>query len=75
MSDSGSPPLTSNTTLTVAVIDVNDNPPEFNSTAYNFQVIENLSAGAVVGVFNVTDRDRGMAAEAVFSLSGLGAGR
>lgn len=73
--DTGSPPLSSNTTLTVSVIDVNDNFPIFNATAYNFQVPENMPTGALVGVFEVADRDSGLAAENSFTLTGLGTTR
>ncbi len=73
--DSGSPPLTSNSTLTVTVTDLNDNAPEFNNTAFNFMVAENLPSGAQVGVFEVTDRDRGLAAESSFTLTGQDSGR
>lgn len=73
--DSGSPPLTSNTTLTVAVIDVNDNPPQFNSTTYTFFVSENLPSLSQVGVFEVTDMDSGAAAENALTLAGQGSER
>lgn len=73
--DSGSPPLTSNTTLTVAVTDVNDNPPQFNSTTYTFFVSENLPPLSQVGVFEVTDLDSGAAAENILTLAGQGSER
>lgn len=37
-------------------------------------VSENLVSGAQVGVFEVTDRDRGSAAEQMFTLTGQGSG-
>lgn len=38
-------------------------------------VSENLLSGAQVGVFEVTDRDRGLAAESSFTLMGASSGR
>lgn len=73
--DGGSPALTSNTTVTVSVLDVNDNPPQFNSTMYIFDISENLASGAMVGVVEVTDQDQGLAAEALFSLTGMNSNR
>lgn len=73
--DNGSPPLTSNTTLTVSVIDINDNAPEFSTTSFSFEVSESVPSGAEVGVLQVTDRDLGAAAEIIFTLTGLGSER
>lgn len=73
--DNGSLPLTSNTTLTVSVTDINDNAPEFSATSFGFEVYENLQSGAEVGVVQVTDRDLGAAAEIIFTLTGLGSER
>ena len=67
--------MSSNTTLTVSVIDVNDNPPQFNATGYSFEILENLPARSQAGVFTVTDRDSGLAAEYTFTLSGQGSDR
>ena len=74
-SDSGSPPLSSNATLTVTVVDINDNAPQFNATAFSFTVSENLPPGSQVGFFEVTDRDTGPAAETSFIITGQGSGR
>ena len=68
--DGGTPPLTADTTVAVTVLDVNDSPPEFNSTFLTFMVPEDEPAGTIVGEFLVTDVDQGSAAELVFSLVG-----
>ena len=73
--DTGSPPLSSNTTLTVSVTDINDNAPEFSDTSFNFDISENLPPGTEVGVLRVTDRDFGASAEILFTLTGLGSER
>ncbi|MEE6474652.1 hypothetical protein FKM82_010452 [Ascaphus truei] len=56
-SDGGSPSLNSKATVGIYVLDVNDNPPEFNQTVYNISVEENLPTSGIICVLNVTDRD------------------
>lgn len=70
--DNGSPTMTSNTSLSVTVIDINDSPPEFSATAFSFTLLENLPPGSVVGTFEVIDRDQGLAAESNITLAGEG---
>lgn len=67
--------MSSNTTLTVTVTDINDNPPQFNNTDYTFSVSESLPSPSQVGVFEVTDMDSGIAAEYTFSVTGQGSDR
>ncbi|KAK7101764.1 protocadherin Fat 4-like isoform X2 [Littorina saxatilis] len=56
-SDGGSPPLTSNATVSVKVIDVNDHAPVFTVTSVEVTV-ERLSVpGKEVAVLNATDDD------------------
>ena len=43
--DKGSPPMRSNTTLEVLVIDTNDNPPVFTQPEYTALVSENAFGG------------------------------
>lgn len=45
--------------LAVYVRDSNDNMPEFERGAYEFQVPENSGAGTVIGRVRATDRDAG----------------
>ena len=54
--DSGSPPLSSQKTLTLKVSDVNDNAPEFPQSTYEAYVLENNSPG--VSIFTVSARDK-----------------
>ena len=68
--DGGTPPLSSSSTVTVTVIDVNDNPPVFSFPNYSFTVAENGPASTIVGVVQVTDVDFGPAADVLLSLSG-----
>ena len=55
--DHGDPPETATATLTVNVIDVNDESPQFELAQYNFEVRENLAAGALVGHVRANDAE------------------
>ncbi|XP_009951759.1 PREDICTED: protocadherin Fat 4-like, partial [Leptosomus discolor] len=56
-SDGGQPSLRATTRVVVHVLDVNDNPPEFNRAAYDIFVFENLQKGSPIYTFSVTDKD------------------
>ncbi|KAM6128007.1 protocadherin Fat 4-like [Pterocles gutturalis] len=56
-SDGGQPSLSTTTLVVVHVLDVNDNPPEFNQAAYDISVLENLQKGSPIYTFSVTDKD------------------
>ncbi|KAK7113019.1 cadherin-99C-like isoform X2 [Littorina saxatilis] len=45
-------------TVTVIVLDVNDNSPRFNPTEYMFDIDENQNSGTSVGQVSATDADR-----------------
>nr|XP_017823883.1 protocadherin-11 X-linked isoform X3 [Callithrix jacchus] len=57
--DNGVPPLTSNVSVFVNVLDQNDNSPVFTHNEYNFYVPENLPRHGTVGLITVTDPDYG----------------
>uniref|UniRef100_A0A6P5J2Y0 Protocadherin-11 X-linked-like n=1 Tax=Phascolarctos cinereus TaxID=38626 RepID=A0A6P5J2Y0_PHACI len=57
--DNGQPHLQSNATVTVTVLDQNDNSPTFTHSEYNFYVPENLPKHGTVGLITVTDADAG----------------
>lgn len=67
-SDNGQTPLVDVRTLTVHVIDENDNSPLFASATYNVDFRENNSIGSVVVVMNATDLDLGQNANTVYSM-------
>ena len=49
-----------NATLTVNVLDVNDNPPVFQDTSYTFHLLENTQVPApAIGSLVATDIDSG----------------
>ncbi|NXG43822.1 CELR3 protein, partial [Psilopogon haemacephalus] len=56
-SDGGQPSLIATTRVVVHVLDVNDNPPEFNQASYDVFVFENLQKGSPIYTFSVTDKD------------------
>ena len=68
--DGGSPALSSETLVTVVVLDVNDNPPQFNSTFLNLTIPENEPSDTIIGDFIAVDNDQGLAASLIFALLG-----
>ena len=57
VSDNGRGSHSVNTTLTLNLIDVNDEKPEFAGAAYEFGTFENQSIGTEIGVVRATDDD------------------
>ena len=57
------------------VLDINDNPPRFNSTFLNLYISENEPSGTIVGEFIAVDSDQGLAASLVFMVLGDNAAR
>ncbi|XP_072923115.1 uncharacterized protein [Hemitrygon akajei] len=55
--DSGSPPLSTNTTIEIVVSDVNDNTPQFSQSSYAVYVMENNVPGASIFALTVFDPD------------------
>uniref|UniRef100_A0A8C5DX71 Cadherin domain-containing protein n=1 Tax=Gouania willdenowi TaxID=441366 RepID=A0A8C5DX71_GOUWI len=57
--DERSSNTTATATVTVSVLDINDNPPEFTNEVYHFTVSEGSSLQGLVGTVKATDRDSG----------------
>lgn len=57
--DHGLPSLSSTQTLTVEVVDMNDQSPVFGQSVYNASVAENRDAGEPVIRVSATDEDSG----------------
>ncbi|XP_063058933.1 protocadherin gamma-A11-like [Engraulis encrasicolus] len=55
--DSGSPPLSSQTTLSLKVSDVNDNSPEFSKNTYEAFIVENNLLGVSIFKASAVDKD------------------
>ncbi|KAM5290333.1 protocadherin-11 X-linked [Glossophaga mutica] len=69
--DNGVPPLITNATVIVRVLDQNDNMPVFSHDEYNFYVPENLSRHGTVGLINVSDLDDGENSVVTLSIVGV----
>ncbi|XP_029547574.1 protocadherin gamma-C5 isoform X3 [Salmo trutta] len=66
--DSGSPPLSTKKTVTVEILDVNDNPPVFSQTLYTVYVKENGTPGSMLSSVSASDTDMGENAKISYSI-------
>ncbi|XP_048076994.1 protocadherin gamma-B5 isoform X18 [Ursus arctos] len=57
--DRGKPPLSSSTTITLHITDVNDNAPVFHQASYVVHVAENNPPGASIAQVSASDPDLG----------------
>ncbi|KAM9795693.1 protocadherin beta-16-like [Neosynchiropus ocellatus] len=57
VTDRGSPPLSDNETMTLQLLDVNDNVPQFPQSFYTIRVNENNAPGALLGSLSAFDPD------------------
>ncbi|KAM7140575.1 protocadherin gamma-B4 isoform 23-T23 [Molossus nigricans] len=57
--DRGKPPLSSSTTITLHITDVNDNAPVFQQSFYLVHVLENNPPGASIAQVSASDPDLG----------------
>ncbi|XP_028271352.1 protocadherin alpha-C2-like [Parambassis ranga] len=57
VTDRGSPPLFDNETMTLELLDVNDNVPQFPQSFYTIRVIENNAPGALLSSLTAFDPD------------------
>ncbi|DAA27385.1 TPA: protocadherin gamma subfamily B, 5-like [Bos taurus] len=66
--DKGKPPLCTHTSVTLHVVDINDNPPSFSQTSYSVYLPENNLRGT--SIFSVTahDPDSNENARVIYSL-------
>ena len=55
--DAGRPRMTGTATVSVTLLDINDEAPVFEQTSYSFSVDENEAAGALVGQVYAHDAD------------------
>ncbi|XP_067889067.1 protocadherin-16-like [Heterodontus francisci] len=66
--DSGTPPLRAESTFTIHVTDVNDNPPVFDHSGYRQSIPEVLYPGSFVLQVTARDKDEGSNGEIVYSI-------
>ena len=66
-SDGGNPMLSSSSSFSISISDINDHQPVFSSVMYEFSVMENAQPG-VVGTVMASDGDRDQNAALVYSL-------
>ncbi|CAJ1087330.1 cadherin-6-like isoform X1 [Xyrichtys novacula] len=60
--------LTGSTVVNITLTDVNDNPPRFTQSIYQFRVPESSKPGTPVGRIRATDKDIGKNAEMYFTI-------
>ncbi|XP_072251875.1 protocadherin beta-16-like [Leuresthes tenuis] len=57
VTDRGSPPLSDNETMTLELLDVNDNVPQFAQSFYTIRMMENNAPGALLSSLTAFDPD------------------
>nr|XP_033709195.1 protocadherin gamma-A12 isoform X11 [Tursiops truncatus] len=67
--DRGSPPLSTETHITLNVADTNDNPPAFSHASYSAYILENNPRGASIVSVTAHDPDYGENAQVTYSLA------
>ncbi|XP_073505817.1 protocadherin gamma-C5-like isoform X41 [Phyllobates terribilis] len=68
-SDLGSPSLSSQTTISLNISDVNDNPPAFLHNVYNAFTPENNESGRLLCTVSAVDPDEGANANLIYSIA------
>ncbi|KAM4747480.1 protocadherin gamma-C5-like [Rhinophrynus dorsalis] len=66
--DMGSPPLHTETTITLNVSDINDNPPVFLQPIHNAFITENNEPGSLLCTVSASDADEGVNSELTYSI-------
>ncbi|XP_066572804.1 protocadherin gamma-A11-like [Amia ocellicauda] len=67
-SDEGVPPLSNTLTLTLKILDVNDNVPDFGKSSYKAHVIENNTPGLSICAVMASDADLNQNARVTYIL-------
>ncbi|PWA17341.1 hypothetical protein CCH79_00014395 [Gambusia affinis] len=60
--------LSGTTTVTIMLTDINDNPPKFSKSLYEFGIPEDLPIGKTGGKVKATDRDIGENAKSTYNI-------
>ncbi|CDQ90336.1 unnamed protein product, partial [Oncorhynchus mykiss] len=67
--DGGVPTRSGTASITVRVLDTNDNAPKFDKDNYKIDIMENSPIGSLVVKLNATDLDEGTNSEILYSYS------
>uniref|UniRef100_A0A8D2DB93 Protocadherin gamma subfamily A, 4 n=1 Tax=Sciurus vulgaris TaxID=55149 RepID=A0A8D2DB93_SCIVU len=67
--DHGTPPLSTETYISLQVVDINDNPPTFTHASYSAYILENNPRGASILSMTAQDPDSGENAQVTYSLT------
>ncbi|XP_022042707.2 protocadherin alpha-8-like [Acanthochromis polyacanthus] len=67
--DKGQPPMSTDCTVMIKVLDKNDNKPEIEVTSLSNTVSEDSKPGTVVSLISITDKDAGLNGKVICSLS------
>ena len=67
--DRGAPTMNSTVTVTITVVDKNDNEPKYDQD-YSFQVKENATVNTRVGQVSASDADEGLSGNVVYDITG-----
>ncbi|XP_076020975.1 protocadherin alpha-8-like [Genypterus blacodes] len=71
-SDKGFAPLTTEKSVIIQVVDVNDNAPEIEVTSFSSSIPEDSRSGTTVALISVNDLDSGLNGKVICSLGGDG---
>ncbi|XP_034036983.1 protocadherin gamma-A2-like isoform X34 [Thalassophryne amazonica] len=67
-SDKGFAPLTTEKSVLIKIVDVNDNPPEIDVTSFSSSIPENSRPGTTVALISVNDLDSGLNGKVICSI-------
>ncbi|XP_069045127.1 cadherin-23 [Lepisosteus oculatus] len=70
VADAGQFPRSSTSTLTITVLDMNDETPTFFPSVYNITLLENVARDYMVTRLSCTDNDTGLNAELSYFITG-----
>ena len=68
VTDGGTPAKTGTMSVTVVVLDANDNTPRFDQERYTLNILENPSMGSVILQVHASDDDEGRNKEIVYTM-------
>ncbi|KAK7922750.1 hypothetical protein WMY93_009652 [Mugilogobius chulae] len=70
--DCGEPPLSTTKTLSIQILDVNDNSPQFEQNPLYFYIVENNVAGTSLFSVTAADKDKSENADVSYSIARTG---